>query len=249
MRFDKYTIKAQEAVVRAQELARERDHAEILPIHVLAALLGEEEGVVHPLLQKIGANADRIGQVVNSELERLPKATGTQLGLARSTQDVFAQAQKEADRLKDEYVSTEHLLLALTQVKSEAKDILSTNAVDYNAVLAALKDVRGGQRVTDQNPEEKYQALQKYGRDLVEAARQGKLDPVIGRDEEIRRTMQVLSRRTKNNPVLIGEPGVGKTAIVEGLAIRIVNGDVPAGLKDKRVVALDMGALIAGAKY
>ena len=249
MRFDKYTIKAQEAVVRAQELARERDHVEIRPLHLLAALLGEEEGVVHPLLQKIGANAARIRQVVDSELEKLPKATGTQTGLSRSLQDVFAAAQKEADRLKDEYVSTEHLLLALTEVKSEAKEILSLNAVSHDAILNALKDVRGGQRVTDQNPEQKYQALERYGRDLVELARQGKLDPVIGRDEEIRRTMQVLSRRTKNNPVLIGEPGVGKTAIVEGLALRIVNGDVPTVLKDKRIVALDMGALIAGAKY
>ena len=249
MRFDKYTIKAQEAVARAQELAQQKNHAEILPLHVLASLLGEEDGVVQPLLQKIGANAGRIGQVVEGELERLPSATGTQIGMARTTHDVFAQAQKEADRLKDEYVSTEHLLLALAQVKSEAKEILTVNAVDYNAILNALKDVRGGQRVTDQNPEEKYQALQRYGRDLVEAARQGKLDPVIGRDEEIRRTMQVLSRRTKNNPVLIGEPGVGKTAIVEGLAIRIVNGDVPTSLKDKRIVSLDMGALIAGAKY
>src|SRR5688500_5683129 len=249
MRFDKYTIKAQEAVVRAQELARQHDHAEILPIHLLAALLGEDEGVVHPLLQKIGANADRISQVADSELERLPKATGTQTGLSRSIQDVFAAAQKEADRLKDEYVSTEHVLLALAQVKSEAKEVLSLNAVTHDAVLNALKDVRGGQRVTDQNPEQKYQALERYGRDLVEAARQGKLDPVIGRDEEIRRTMQVLSRRTKNNPVLIGEPGVGKTAIVEGLAIRILNGDVPAVLQGKKIVALDMGALIAGAKY
>src|SRR5687768_3524081 len=249
MRFDKYTVKAQEAVAGAQELARERNHAEIRPLHLLAALLDEEEGVVHPLLQKIGANPGRIRQVVDSELERLPKATGTQTGLARSTQDVFAAAQKEADRLKDEYVSTEHLLLALTQVKTEVKEILSVNAVNYNVVLGALKDVRGGQRVTDQNPEEKYQALQRYGRDLVEMARSGKLDPVIGRDEEIRRTMQVLSRRTKNNPVLIGEPGVGKTAIGEGLAIRVVNGDVPSGTKDTKVVALDMGALIAGAKY
>src|SRR6185437_9861357 len=163
---------------------------------------------------KVGANVARIGQIVASEMDRLPKATGTQLGMARSTQDVFNQAQKEADRLKDEYVSTEHLMLALSQVKSEARDILSTNGINHDAILAALKDVRGGQRVTDQNPEQKYQALLKYGRDLVEAARQGKIDPVIGRDEEIRRTMQVLSRRTKNNPVLIGEPGVGKTAIV-----------------------------------
>src|SRR5688500_15772540 len=250
MRFDKFTVKAQEAVVRAQEIAQQKDHAEIKPLHLLAALLAEDEGgVVQPLLQKLNANAQRITQIVNSELERLPRATGTQVGMARETQDVFAEAQKEADRLKDEYVSTEHLLLALTKVKSDAREVLKTNAVDHDAILGALKDVRGGQRVTDQNPEEKYQALQKYGRDLVEMARQGKIDPVIGRDEEIRRTMQVLSRRTKNNPVLIGEPGVGKTAIVEGLAIRILDGDVPTVLKDKKVVALDMGALIAGAKY
>ena len=249
MRFDKFTVKAQEAVQRAHELAQQGDHPEVLPLHVLAALLGEEEGVVGPLLQKIGADSQRIGELVSRELERLPKATGTQLGMSRSVQDVFNVAQKEADRLKDEYVSTEHLMLALAQVKSEAKEILSLNGVNHDAILAALKDVRGGQRVTDQNPEGKYQALQRYGRDLVEMARQGKLDPVIGRDEEIRRTMQVLSRRTKNNPVLIGEPGVGKTAIVEGLAIRILNGDVPSVLHNKRIVALDMGALIAGTKY
>src|SRR5689334_19760101 len=249
VRFDKYTIKAQEAVVRAQELARQRDHSEVLPLHLLAALIAEDEGVVRPLLQKLGANVERISSIVSSELDRLPRAAGTQLGMARSTQDVFTQAEKEADRLKDEYTSTEHLMLALAQVKSEAKEILSVNAVNHDAILAALKDVRGGQRVTDQNPEEKYQALQRYGRDLVEMARQGRIDPVIGRDEEIRRTMQVLSRRTKNNPVLIGEPGVGKTAIVEGMAIRLLNGDVPAVLKDKKIIALDMGALIAGAKY
>src|SRR3954452_16021415 len=249
MRFDKLTIKAQEAVVRAQELAQQNNHAELLPLHLLAALLAETEGVVSPILQKVGANVARINQLVTSELDRLPKATGTQLGMARALNDVFAQAQKEADRLKDEYTSTEHLLLALADVKSEAKELLSLNAVKHDAILAALKDVRGGQRVTDQNPEEKYQALEKYGRDLVELARKGKLDPVIGRDEEIRRTMQVLSRRTKNNPVLIGEPGVGKTAIVEGMAIRILNGDVPAVLQNKRIIALDMGALIAGAKY
>src|SRR3954467_7818369 len=249
MRLDKFTVKAQEAVARSQEIAQQRDHSEVTPLHLLAALLAEEEGVVRPVLQKLGADPARIAQIVGSELERMPKATGTQLGISRETQDVFTQAQKEADRLKDEYVSTEHLLLALSETKSLARDILSVNGVKHSAILAALKDVRGGQRVTDQNPEDKYQALQRYGRDLVEMARQGKLDPVIGRDEEIRRTMQVLSRRTKNNPVLIGEPGVGKTAIVEGLAIRIVNGDVPATLKDKKLVALDMGALIAGAKF
>jgi len=249
MRFDKFTIKAQEAVVRAQETAQQKNHAEILPLHLLNALLDETDGVVQPLLQKIGANVPRIQQLAKSELERLPNATGTQLGMNRATNDVFAQAQKEADRLKDEYVSTEHLLLALSQVKSEAKELLNLNAVTHDAILEALKDVRGGQRVTDQNPEDKYQALEKYGRDLVEMARQGKIDPVIGRDEEIRRTMQVLSRRTKNNPVLIGEPGVGKTAIVEGLAIRMLNGDVPAVLQNKKIIALDMGALIAGAKF
>jgi ATP-dependent Clp protease ATP-binding subunit ClpB len=249
MQFDKLTIKAQEAVVRAQQNAQQHDHAEITPLHLLAALLAETDGVVRPLLQKLGADPDRLTQITNSELERLPKATGTQTGASRSFNDVLNDAQKEADRLKDEYVSTEHLLLALAQVKSEAKEILSVNGVAHNSILAALKDVRGGSRVTDQNPEEKYQALQRYGRDLIEMARQGKIDPVIGRDEEIRRTMQVLARRTKNNPVLIGEPGVGKTAIVEGLAIRMLNGDVPDVLKNKRIIALDMGALVAGAKF
>jgi ATP-dependent Clp protease ATP-binding subunit ClpB len=249
MRLDKFTVKAQEAVVRAQELAQKHDNAEILPLHVLAALLAETDGVVKPLLEKVGAPARRIAEIVLGELDRLPKATGTQTGTARSTQDVFNYAQQEADRLKDEYVSTEHLLLALAKVKSEAREILTVNAVSHDAILTALKEVRGGQRVTDQNPEEKYQALERYGRDLVEMARLGKIDPVIGRDEEIRRTMQVLSRRTKNNPVLIGEPGVGKTAIAEGLAIRMLNGDVPAVLKDKRIIALDMGALVAGAKF
>ncbi len=249
MRFDKLTIKAQEAVARAQELAQKHDHAEILPLHLLAGLTAETDGVFQPLLQKLGVQVPRLQQIILSELDRLPHATGTQVGMNRSTNDVLAAAQKEADRLKDDYVSTEHLLLALTQIKSEAKEILGTAGVDHAAVLSALKEVRGGARVTDQNPEEKYQALQKYGRDLVEMARLGRIDPVIGRDEEIRRTMQVLARRTKNNPVLIGEPGVGKTAIVEGLAIRMLNGDVPAVLQNKRIIALDMGALIAGAKY
>jgi len=249
VRFDKFTIKAQEALAGAQESARQADHAEVTPLHLLGALLAETDGVIHPLLQKLGADPQRLREIVTAELERLPKATGTQTGISRSLNDVFAQAQKEADRLKDEYVSTEHLLLALAQVKSEAREILSAGGVKHDAILTALKEIRGGQRVTDQNPEDKYQALQRYGRDLVEMARQGKVDPVIGRDEEIRRTMQVLARRTKINPVLIGEPGVGKTAIVEGLAIRMLNGDVPAVLQNKRIIALDMGALIAGAKY
>jgi ATP-dependent Clp protease ATP-binding subunit ClpB len=249
MRFDKFTIKAQEAVVRAQDTAQQQDHAEIQPLHLLASLLAETDGVVGPLLQKLGASTASIQQQVQSRLERLARATGTQLGMNRATNDVFADAQKEADRLKDEYVSTEHLLLALAQVKSDAKEILSAAGVTHDAILSALKEVRGGQRVTSQNPENVYQALERYGRDLVEMARQGKVDPVIGRDEEIRRTMQVLSRRTKNNPVLIGEPGVGKTAIVEGLAIRMLNGDVPAVLANKRIIALDMGALVAGAKF
>jgi ATP-dependent Clp protease ATP-binding subunit ClpB len=249
MRFDKFTVKAQEAVVRAQETAQRFEHAEISPLHLLGALLNESDGVFNPLMQKLGVDIDRLKQIVSSELERLPKATGTQTGMSRSLNEVFEKAQKEADRLKDEYVSTEHLLLALSQVRSESKDILTNLGVKHDAILQALKDVRGGQRVTDQNPEEKYQALQRYGRDLVEMARQGKIDPVIGRDEEIRRTMQVLARRTKNNPVLIGEPGVGKTAIVEGLAIRVLNGDVPSVLQNKRIISLDMGALVAGAKY
>ncbi len=249
MQFEKLTIKAQEAVARAQQSAQESNHAEITPLHLLGALLAEKDGVFIPLLQKLGVDPDRLRQIVSGELERLPNATGTQTGPSHALNDVFNHAQKEADRLKDEYISTEHLLLALAQVKSEAKEILSVGGVNHHAILTALKDVRGGQRVSDQNPEDKYQALRRYGRDLVEMARQGKIDPVIGRDEEIRRTMQVLARRTKNNPVLIGEPGVGKTAIVEGLAIRMLNGDVPAVLQNKRIIALDMGALIAGAKY
>jgi ATP-dependent Clp protease ATP-binding subunit ClpB len=249
MRFDKLTIKAQEAITRAQELAQQKDHAEVLPLHLLAGLITETDGVVVPLLQKLGVQIPRVQQIVLDELERRPHAAGTQVGINRVTNDIFNQAQKEADRLKDDYVSTEHLLLALTEINSEAKEILNTAGADHKGLLTALKDVRGNQRVTDQNPEAKYQALEKYGRDLVEMARLGKIDPVIGRDEEIRRAMQVLSRRTKNNPVLIGEPGVGKTAIVEGLAIRMLNGDVPAVLANKRIIALDMGALIAGAKF
>jgi ATP-dependent Clp protease ATP-binding subunit ClpB len=244
------TIKAQEALQTAQTLAVEGGHSEIGPLHLLSALLGDNEGIVRPLLKKLGVDGDRIASVAASELKRLPTISGAgQVGISRELQEVLEGAQKEADKLKDEYLSTEHMLLALSSVKSEAKEVLSMMSVTRDAILSALKEVRGNTRVTDENPEAKFQALEKYGRDLVEAARKGKLDPVIGRDDEIRRCMQVLSRRTKNNPVLIGEPGVGKTAIVEGLAQRILKGDVPEGLKNKKLVALDMGALIAGAKY
>ena len=250
MRFDKLTVKAQEALANAQSLAAEKQHGEVSAIHLLSALLADKEGIIRPLLARLGVDAGQLEAAVDAELERLPSVSGgAQLGLARDVSEVLAAAQKEADRLKDEYLSTEHLLLGLVASSSAAKTALTALGVNKNAILAALKDIRGNARVTDQNPEDKYQTLQKYGRDLVESARQGKLDPVIGRDEEIRRCMQVLSRRSKNNPVLIGEPGVGKTAIVEGLAQRILAGDVPEGLKNKILIALDMGALVAGAKF
>jgi ATP-dependent Clp protease ATP-binding subunit ClpB len=250
MRTDNFTVKAQEAIGRAQERASAAGNPAVTPVHLLAGLIAEEEGgIVAPILQKVGANLPQIRQITESEIRRLPSAAGGQLSADRAFQQILDRAQKEADRLKDQFVSTEHLLLALADVPSDAKEILSVSGAAHDAILTALRSVRGSASVTTQNPEETYQALQRYGRDLVEMARRGKLDPVIGRDDEIRRCMQVLSRRTKNNPVLIGEPGVGKTAIVEGLAQRIVSGDIPAVLKDKRVVALDMGALIAGAKY
>ncbi|MGC4032339.1 MAG: ATP-dependent chaperone ClpB [Tepidisphaeraceae bacterium] len=242
MRFDKFTTKAQEALQAAQELARQRENPEITPQHLLRGLLDPEQSTIHALLGKLGVDAQDLLAQTDAALSRLPNSAGTQIGAGRALMDVFDAAQKQADRLKDEYVSTEHLLLALAE-----KGALP--GVSADKILGVLKDVRGNQRVTDQNPEDKYQALEKYGKDLVKLAEQGKIDPVIGRDEEIRRTMQVLSRRTKNNPVLIGEPGVGKTAIVEGLAVRIFKGDVPTVLQNKRVIALDMGALIAGAKY
>ena len=249
-RIDKFTIKAQEAVQRAQALAQEKGHPEIDALHLFTALLGESEGIVLPILQKIGVNRTQLDGMIRSEMERYPRVSGdASPNLGRELAEVLQAAQREADTMKDEFVSTEHLLLALAKVRSKAQSILQLNGVRENDVLAAMKELRGSTRVTDQHPEDKFQALQRYGIDLVEKAEQGKLDPVIGRDQEIRRVMQVLSRRTKNNPVLIGEPGVGKTAIVEGLALRIVQGDVPQSLKNKRVVALDMGALIAGAKY
>ena len=251
-RFDKLTVKSQEAVQQAQSEAESLGHQQLLPLHLLKALLTEEQGIVRPLLQKIGVKIPQLESMVSAELNRLPKVSGGgggQVGAGREILRVFDAATQAADQMKDQFVSTEHLLLGLTKVEDAAKRLLALNAVEEKDVLNALRTVRGSQQVTDQSPEDKYQALEKYGKDLVELARQGKIDPVIGRDTEIRRVIQVLSRRRKNNPVLIGEPGVGKTAIVEGLAHRIVTGDVPQNLKDKRVIALDMGALIAGAKY
>jgi ATP-dependent Clp protease ATP-binding subunit ClpB len=252
IRWDKFTVKAQEAVQRASQLASEHGNPELLPIHLLAALLEDKEGIVPPVLEKIGISPQAVLSEVYKELDKLPKISGeaAQPTLSNSTNKLLEQAFKEASNFKDEYVSTEHLLLAATQLKQDvAQQILKRQGATNDAILKALTVVRGSQKVTDQNPEAKYQALERYARDLNEQARRGKLDPVIGRDEEIRRVVQVLSRRTKNNPVLIGEPGVGKTAIVEGLAQRIISGDVPEALKNKRVVALDLGAMLAGAKY
>ncbi len=252
IRWDKLTVKAQAAVQRATEVASERGNPELLPMHLLVALLEDREGIVAPVLEKVGAGPQAILAQANQVLEDLPRVSGgaAQPGLSATAQRLLDQAFKEADNFKDEYVSTEHLLLAMTDQRGDrAHDLLARHGATHDAVLKALTAVRGNQRVTDQNPEAKYQALERYAKDLNELARRGKLDPVIGRDEEIRRVVQVLSRRTKNNPVLIGEPGVGKTAIVEGLAQRIVSGDVPEVLKNKRVVAIDLGAMLAGAKY
>jgi len=251
MRMDRLTIKSQEAVSEAQSLASSRGHSSIEPAHLLQALLGQPEGSTVPVLQKLGVPLEPVRQQVGQLLESIPKVQGgAQSQLSPATVRVLEAAFAEAEALKDEYVSTEHLLLAIAADKKDgAGRVLRENGATREAILKALAQVRGGARVTDPDPESKYQALQKFGRDLTDVARQGKLDPVVGRDEEIRRVIQVLSRRSKNNPVLIGEPGVGKTAIAEGLAQRIVAGDVPESLKDRRVVALDIGALIAGSKY
>jgi ATP-dependent Clp protease ATP-binding subunit ClpB len=251
MRLDKLTVKGQEALQAAQAAAGQQGHQAIDPEHLLVALLQQREGVVGPILAKLGARPETIQQQLVAELAKLPSVRG---GSGQYISDrlraALDRAQREAERLRDEYVSTEHLLVALAQEREGAAGrALATAGVTPEAIYKALVEVRGSQRVTDQNPEDKYQALQRFSRDLTDAARRGKLDPVIGRDEEIRRVVQVLSRRTKNNPVLIGEPGVGKTAIVEGLAQRIVAGDVPEGLKDKQLVALDIGAMVAGSKY
>ena len=252
IRWDKFTVKAQEAVQRASELASEHGNPEVLPVHLLAALLEDKEGIVPPVLEKIGIGPQSVLGDVYQEMEKLPKISGAaaQPTLSQAANQLVDRAFKEADTFKDEYVSTEHLLLAATQLKRDpAQEIVARHGAKHDAILKALTSIRGSQRITDQNPEGKYQALERYAKDLTELARRGKLDPVIGRDEEIRRVVQVLSRRTKNNPVLIGEPGVGKTAIVEGLAQRIISGDVPEILKNKRVVAVDLGSMLAGAKY
>jgi ATP-dependent Clp protease ATP-binding subunit ClpB len=251
MRFDKFTIKSQELIQQAQGLASEQHNQQIEPEHLLAAMLSEKDGIAVSVLRKLGISPQAVSQELMLAINRLPKVSGgMDVYISSRTKTVLEKAFSEASQMKDEYVSIEHLLLAIVDEKSgDAAKILARYGVNRDAILRVLIDIRGNQRITDQNPEEKYQALEKYGRNLTDLARLGKLDPVIGRDEEIRRVVQVLSRRTKNNPVLIGEPGVGKTAIIEGLAQRIVAGDVPESLKERKLIALDMGALIAGAKY
>jgi ATP-dependent Clp protease ATP-binding subunit ClpB len=252
MNFNKFTIKSQEAVQNAQEIASSYNNQVIEPEHLLAALVQDSEGVIIPLLQKLGTNVQYLKIKINEVVEKLPKVQGSGLGnqhLSPALGQIFESAQEEARQLKDEYISTEHLLIALLQTQSAAGKLLVDQGVTKDAIYKALKEIRGSQQVTDQTPEDKYQSLQRFGRDLNELARKGKLDPVIGREDEIRRVLQVLSRRTKNNPVLIGDPGVGKTAIAEGIAHRIVSGDVPESLKTKRIVALDMGTLVAGTSF
>ncbi len=257
--FNKWTVKAQEALEGARETTVEYGHQEMDVEHLFLALLRQNEGTTAPILGKIGASAPALSRELEQELARRPKIAGAELGRGLTVRlggpgrdgqgGVLGAAQKSAAQLKDDFLSTEHLLLGISDDKGFSGGLLKSSGAAHPAILQALAQIRGGQRVTDQNPEEKYQALEKFTRDLTAEAARGKLDPVIGRDEEIRRVMQVLSRRTKNNPVLIGEPGVGKTAVVEGLAQRIAAGDVPETLQGKKVLSLDLGALIAGAKY
>ncbi|MCB1090225.1 MAG: AAA family ATPase, partial [Verrucomicrobiae bacterium] len=252
MNINQFTLKLQEALQAAQSLANEQGHAELGSAHVLIALLDQADGVTRPILSKIGADPGAVERQVRAWLDRQPKVEGAsgQTYLSGELRDIFTEAEKQKKALKDEYTSVEHFLLGLIKsTRSEAASILKQSGVDEKALGKAISEIRGTQRVTDQDPEGKYQALEKYGTDLTAIARRGDIDPIIGRDEEIRRVMQILSRRTKNNPVLIGEPGTGKTAIAEGLARRIISGDVPESLKNKRLIAMDIGAMIAGAKY
>jgi ATP-dependent Clp protease ATP-binding subunit ClpB len=253
MRLDRLTIKAQEAIQSSQQLAEKHGHQQIDPEHLLKAIIDQKDGAIPPLLDRIGVSPNLLLSKIDEVVDRLPRVSGEGLDrayISRRTQNILDRSSKEAGQMKDQYVSLEHIIIAIAEEDTgDAARILSSAGVTKDTIMAALVDIRGGQRITDQNPEDKYQALEKFSQDLTAAASKGALDPVIGRDDEIRRVVQILSRRTKNNPILMGEPGVGKTAIVEGLAQRIVTGDIPETLRDKRVVALDMGALIAGAKY
>jgi len=252
MNYQKLTLKAQEALQTAQEIALSYNNQSIEPIHILASLVQDAKGIIPEIIMKAGANINSIKILINEKLQSLPKISNSNIAqqyLSTSSNEIFNLATKIASNMKDDYVSTEHLLLAIIDTNTDASDILKRNGLNKDIILKSLQAVRGTNRVTDQNPEDKYQALKRYGRLLNEEAIQGKLDPVIGRENEIRRVLQVLSRKTKNNPVLIGEPGVGKTAIVEGIAQRIVNRDVPDNLKSKSIVILDMGTLVAGTSF
>ncbi len=250
MNYQKFTLKAQESIQTAGEIAKSYNNQALEPIHVFAALAQDSDGVVPNIIKQIGADLNIILIKTNELIGKLPKVAGISNNyLSAQLNDLFGKAQKEADLLKDEFISVEHILLAMADLKNDLGDMLRNNGIKKEAIFKVLKNIRGNQRVTDQNPEDKYQSLSRYGRNLTDEARRGKLDPVIGREDEIRRVLQVLSRRTKNNPVLIGDPGVGKTAIVEGIALRIASGDVPENLKSQQIISLDMGSLVAGTSF